>query len=167
MRSIGQNKWIIASKDLEEGDVVFEKAKYLGEEEGAMGPYHVFKDLNDKETYNIGGGHLHYLCQQISEGDIIKLTYVGEEVVESGKWKGKSTHKYEMLLYEDEDLGVDNEEKVEEKPASKSSGKSKRSAAKEEVSPKAATKTRGRPKKQAEPEPEEDEDDELDELEDI
>lgn len=103
MRKIGSNKWLKAGVDFDAGDVVFERAKYLGEDEGQFGVFQVFQDLDTRECYNLGGGHLNWLCQQLEVHDVVKLEYKGEIKLERGKFKGKSSHQYDLWLHEDEE----------------------------------------------------------------
>ena len=103
MRKIGSNEWLKPGVDFEAEDEVFAKARYLGEEEGQFGVYQTFQNLDTKECFNLGGGHLNWLCSQIEVGDEVRLVYLGEEKLTKGKFKGKNSHQYELWLLEDED----------------------------------------------------------------
>lgn len=119
MRKIGSNQWLKPGVDFEAGDTIFERAKYLGEEEGRFGVYQVFQDLETKNCFNIGGGHLNWLCQQIEPHDVVKLDYVGEEKLEKGKYKGKNTHVFELWIEDGEEDAPARKTSAKTKPASK------------------------------------------------
>jgi len=176
MRQIGNNTWLKPGVDFEKGETIFEKARYLGDEEGSFGIYQVFQDLSNNECYNLGGGHLNWLCTQIEEGDVVKLDYEGEELLQKGKFKGKKTHRFGMFMHEEEE--VDGSAA----PAPKKSKSKKKEEVEdiddevdeveEEVAPKATKKkatkkkTRGRPKAKVEVVEEDDEsEDDLEDLE--
>jgi len=176
MRQIGNNTWLKPGVDFEKGDTIFEKARYLGDEEGSFGIYQVFQDLNSSECYNLGGGHLNWLCTQIEEGDVVRLDYEGEETLQKGKFKGKKTHRFGMFIHEeDEDNGPSTPAPKKSKPKKKEEVKEvdvEDEEDEEEVTPKAAKKKapkkkiRGRPKAKVEIVEVEDDESE-DDLEDL
>lgn len=171
MRQIGNNTWLKPGVDFDKGETIIEKARYLGDEEGSFGMYQVFQDTETGECYNLGGGHLNWLCTQIEQGDVVKLDYEGEEKLTKGKFKGKKTHRFAMWVVEEEDSGSSA-------PAPRRSKSKKADVVdeveddleeEEEVAPKttrkkaAKKKTRGRPKAKVEV-AEVDEDDDLEDL---
>lgn len=144
--------------ECEEGDVLVEGI-YVGEIEGKFGPQSLFREKNQKVV--IGGRHLMYLLEnEASEGDIVRVTYAGQETLTSGKFKGKPVHKFELEV--DDEANTDTsdqpaeeeveEEEVEEevKPVVKE---------KKKVAKKPATKKKTKVRKKVEVEEVEDDED--------
>jgi len=48
-------------------------------------------------TFNSSGA-LNKAMEEISEGDVIKVIYKGEEIISKGKYKGKAFHSMEVLV---------------------------------------------------------------------
>lgn len=168
MRKIGNNQWLKPSVDFNEGDVVFEKARWIGSEEGNFGEYQVFQDVETKECYNIGGGQLNWLVSKLGARDVIKLKYKAYETLTSGKYKGKKTHTYECWVHDDEDVNASVRETSDEiEPASEADVNEVRSV----VSGKKKTKTTKKASKakatRAQAKPVESEESDLDELDDL
>ena len=50
-----------------------------------------------------GSGQLDKLMEQVEEGTSIEVTYQGQEKIKSGKFKGKSAHQFEVVVFDSED----------------------------------------------------------------
>ena len=55
-------------------------------------------------TVSLSGGHLTYLMENnVKEGDLCQVTYLGTELLDKGAFKGKSSHQFEVAIAESSD----------------------------------------------------------------
>ena len=50
-----------------------------------------------------GSGQLDKLMEQVEEGTSLEVTYQGQEKIKSGKFKGKSAHQFEVVVFDSTD----------------------------------------------------------------
>src|SRR6056297_1839443 len=97
LREVGGGVWI-NPKELEEGEIALDKAKFSGFADNENGTFCQFTD-EDGETVNVGGKTLISACERISTGDKCRLTYKGITKFKNGR-KG---HMWKLEVYEDDD----------------------------------------------------------------
>lgn len=95
------NKW-------SEGDYLI--GKYVSQSEDQFGKANykvevIEGQFDDGTTPKVGtvftfnsSGALNKAMEEITEGDIIKVIYKGEDTITKGKYKGKSFHSMEVLV---------------------------------------------------------------------
>lgn len=47
-----------------------------------------------------GAGNLNYRMKSISPGDLVQITYCGKQEIAQGKFKGRLSHNFEVLIGE-------------------------------------------------------------------
>jgi len=60
---------------------------------------------SEGDEYLLGGGQLSYLANlgKLSLGKKYEITYLGDEKIANGKFKGKLAHKYKVVEFDDDD----------------------------------------------------------------
>lgn len=98
-QKVGNGKLsFVKYKDCEEGQVLAE-GTYLGTKDGTYGIQHQIKDENGDVTVLNSSGHLNFLLENhVTKGDYIRVIYSGKEVLSKGKFKGKESHQFEVLV---------------------------------------------------------------------
>jgi hypothetical protein len=77
---------------------------YQGNQEIQGKPVPAFL-TNEGDEYLVGGGQLSYLANsgKFTIGKKYEITYIGDEKITNGKFKGKSMHKFKVLEFDDDD----------------------------------------------------------------
>lgn len=64
-------------------------------------PHFKFEDFKTGETVivnNIGNLQHRMTDKNVQEGDLIQITYLGTSPIEKGKFKGKESHQFRVIL---------------------------------------------------------------------
>ena len=58
------------------------------------------EDLNDSSKITIvnAAGNLGYQMSKINPGEIVRITYLGQQVLTKGKYAGKKSHNFEVAV---------------------------------------------------------------------
>lgn len=89
-----------------EVDQVLVTGKFIGTEENARygGNDFLIAPENDGPTVKLwGSGHLAWQMNKLDKGANVQVTYLGKEILESGNYKGKPSHQFDVAVaYDDE-----------------------------------------------------------------
>jgi hypothetical protein len=104
-RKLGFPK-LIKYTELEDNETIFEMARYDGSTQSKFGTLYLFYDMREQESASIPScGILKYHIENgnIEEGDLVKLTFLGKEVMTKGAYKGKEANTLEIEIWDDQE----------------------------------------------------------------
>lgn len=117
-REIGGAKTYHKFNETKPGTVLVEGI-FRREFKGKFGTQYEYENDNGEIVVLSASGQLRYKMDFIREGDKVKITYVGKEILQNGTYKGRPAHQFTVLrdeefnessLHEDEDSFDDDEE---------------------------------------------------------
>lgn len=109
-------------KECEEGQVIAEGV-YLGTRQGQYGIQHSIKEADGIVVLN-SSGQLNYLLKtHAPKGTPVRVTYAGMQTLETGRFKDKEAHNFELEVDEENKVEVDDSEEEEAAPAPKPAAK--------------------------------------------
>ena len=80
------------------GDVLVEKAEFIGSVMGTYGVQWEFRNDDGTVTVLNSAGQLDRTMEtHAREGDVMTITYEGKKEIEKGPLKGKSAHQFKVL----------------------------------------------------------------------
>jgi hypothetical protein len=115
-KSVGNRKYFKLD-ECEVGQVLVQ-GTYAGSQPNKMYPSsvnHLFRST-EGPTVVLSGGHLNYLIDsnEVANGQLVQITYMGKQKIEKGKFKGKNSHQFDLAIAEsDEQLADPNYEELE------------------------------------------------------
>ena len=99
MKKVGGSTKYIKFNELNKGDIVFEKAKYIETFEGKFGDNHKFMTEDMEQIVCPSAGQLNYLIRTyLTEGQNCKIEYLGKKEITTGAMKGKEAHSFELYV---------------------------------------------------------------------
>ena len=117
----GVRKAFRAWKDWEEGDVVI--GTYMGQHEDNYDKSNPYIKVEDAQFADDSGeeffeknlvlnstGMLDKAFEEIEEGQLVQVTYMGMQEIEKGKYAGKNSHVIEVALVTEDDGEEDSED---------------------------------------------------------
>lgn len=84
-------------KDFNAGDVIVE-GYYKGVIDGKYGDQYKFTKPNGTDVILSKAGHLAYLLEKVSEGDLTRVTYGGTDTLDKGPFAGKEVHRFSVAV---------------------------------------------------------------------
>ncbi len=91
----GEKKYL-KYNECEDGQVLC-VGTFLGTSEGRYGPQHEFRLEDGTVQVLNSAGHLNYQIDNfVSPQDVVRVVYLGKEMLTSGAMKGKSAHKFDV-----------------------------------------------------------------------
>lgn len=93
-------------------DEVLVEGEYHREVEGKFGVQYEFLNKDGEVHVLNGSGQLKYLMDFVKEGDIVRISYKGMELLTKGAMAGKEAHQFE--LERDSDASPDSDESSED-----------------------------------------------------
>lgn len=106
-------------KEMEEGEVIFEKGKFVDRKESAKygNMNYIFETTTPVITpdgkftrIGVSGGQVANAMEkeyeEVGYGGWYKIVYTGLKTIKSGKWAGKDSHTFMISKYEDENAEV-------------------------------------------------------------
>jgi len=112
-KEVGGRKKYFKFAECEIGEVLVE-GEYHREVQGKYGIQYEFLNIDGEVHVLNGSGQLKYKMDFIREGDKVKITYEGSELLTKGPMAGKSAHQFKILRDDDaspsQDEGVEGED---------------------------------------------------------
>jgi len=99
-REIGGQKTYHKFNETKPGTVLVEGI-FRREFQGRFGTQYEYEQESGEIVVLSASGQLRYKMEFIREGDRVKITYKGKEVLESGTYKGSTAHQFEVLRDDD------------------------------------------------------------------
>ena len=99
-REIGGQKTYHKFNETKPGTVLVEGI-FRREFQGRFGIQYEYEQDSGEIVVLSASGQLRYKMDFIREGDRVKITYKGKEVLESGTYKGSTAHQFEVLRDDD------------------------------------------------------------------
>jgi hypothetical protein len=85
------------------GQVLVENGVYLGSEEGKFGIQHLFREEDGSKVCLNSAGHLNYLIDESAvPGMKCRVTYAEKVLLDSGSFKGKEAHNFDLDIDTDD-----------------------------------------------------------------
>ena len=84
-------------KECEPGDVLVE-GEYLQNFQGMYGVQYKFRSRSGGFVVLGKSGNLDYKMEFVEPGSLVKITYEGEEILKTGKYKGRHCHQFSVMV---------------------------------------------------------------------
>jgi len=94
---IGGAREYVKYAECKVGDVIAE-GWYKGPQEGRFGRVNHIRKKDGKTVCLNSSGHLNWLLDQVPVDSYIQVIYDGEDVLGSGRFKGKMAHRFKCFL---------------------------------------------------------------------
>ena len=103
------NKRYVKLANHKKGDILVE-GRYLGITPNKFGGENFEFQPETGSIISINGsGKLSYMMKSVSEGDIVRLIYLGKSLLTDGPFKGKEAHDFEMEVAENTEEQVESD----------------------------------------------------------
>ena len=116
-RSVTGHKNYFKYSECYPGQILVEAGTFIGSEDGRYGIQHEYRLASGEIVVLNSAGHLNWQLEHYGKtGGVYNVVYLGTDVLESGAFKGKTAHKFDLQF----DDGVEASEPEAERQLTES-----------------------------------------------